>query len=336
MSMSPTKVLAAPMSPPLSKSPPPNRRTPFHLDDPQYDGVRVPQFKELQSYELALAKHGAEADKARRKEAAALFKARQETRLVEEGADKERAAALRKDALEKMRWDAEGFQTKEPGYGPMRWTSTVATNNPRMWATAHDVLIPPPPGMYSVSGAPDAFGSYTATIDAHEATMRMSRLATKEAEDAANAAVEDKKKLEAEAEAAERQKGMLAKAEAAEKAAAARSKQIKKEMAEETRKQKVTVHWKRTQKNCNGALTSPNALTCKPHPHPGIRGEEEGGSAQGLPDAAPGIGLMRFNLPGRHPTCANGWWTSRNRNPKLSCPSVQANEAYAKAHGYWN
>ena len=291
MSMSPTKVLAAPMSPPLSKSPPPNRRTPFHLDDPQYDDIRVPQFKELQSYELALATHSEEADKARRKEAAALFRTRQEMRLVAEKADKDRAAALRKDALEKMRWDAEGFQTKEPGYGPMRWTSTVATKNPRMWATAHDVLIPPPPGMYSVSGAPDAFGLYTASIDAHEVTMRMSRLATKEAEDAAIAAAEEKKRLEAETEATERQKAMLAKAEAAEKAAVARSKRIKKEMAEETRKQKVAARPQRPTLRATliKGIDLMLALPETHHRRTGIRGKEEGRQAQGLPGAAPGI-----------------------------------------------
>jgi hypothetical protein len=52
---SPTKVLCAPTpsTPYLTgtKSPPPARRTPYHLDDPQYDAERIPQYLALQEEE---------------------------------------------------------------------------------------------------------------------------------------------------------------------------------------------------------------------------------------------------------------------------------------------
>ncbi len=239
---SPTKVLAAPSptTPYLTgtKSPPPARRTPHHLDDPQYDVERIPQFQELQEYEMTLTKSKQEAEKASRAEANALWKARQEARLVAEKADKDRAKALRKDALEKMRWEAEGFQTKEDGYGPHRWTWTVASKHPRLWATAHDVLVPPQPPLYSSTDVSnEAVVTYAGTIQAHEDDMKLRGVERRIADDQAIQSVEDRKKLEREDESKQRQAAILAKRQAADKAAAARARQIKKEMAEETRKQ---------------------------------------------------------------------------------------------------
>ena len=239
---SPTKILAAPTSstPYLTgtKSPPPNRCTPHHLDDPQSDAERIPQFKELQEYEMKLTASKTDLDKERRKEENAQWLARQEARRVAEKAEKDRAKALRKDALEKMRWEAEGFQTKEPGYGPQRWTYTVASKHPRMWATAHDVLLPAShPAGYDLSTEP--FVAYAAGIQAHEEDMKLRGVQRRVEDDQIIQAVADRKKLEREAAAKAQQQAIVAKQAAVEKAVTSRSRVIKKEMAEEARKQKA-------------------------------------------------------------------------------------------------
>ena len=58
----PTKVLLSPNSPtnPLNKSPAPYRRTPFHIDDPQKDAERRPEFRELHVRKLTEAEQAAQ------------------------------------------------------------------------------------------------------------------------------------------------------------------------------------------------------------------------------------------------------------------------------------
>ena len=115
---SPTKVLCAPTpsTPYLTgtKSPPPARRTPYHLDDPQYDAERIPQYLALQEEELTLAKSKQEAEKASRVEANALFKARQEALMAAQAADKERVKMLRQDALEQSLANLAGLSILTP------------------------------------------------------------------------------------------------------------------------------------------------------------------------------------------------------------------------------
>jgi len=281
--ISPTKVLAAPSGnqPPYlvgTKTPPPNRRTPYHLDDPQYDADRVPQFQELQTYEMTLTQSKAAAEVAARKEADALFKARQESRLVLEKSEKDRAKSLRKNALEKMRWETEGFQTKEPGYdagdapgpGPgRRWTWTVASKHPRQMSGAHDVLVPPQPPMYNGADVTvDAFYKYAQGIQSHEDDMKSRGHVRRIAEDDAIQSVEDRKKFEREAEAKAQQQAMTAKAAAAERAATARARAIKKEMAEEKKKQRAVEEKKQATKWKDSiAQRQANMTYAKEHGH---------------------------------------------------------------------
>ena len=250
---SPTKVLCAPTpsTPYLTgtKSPPPARRTPYHLDDPQYDAERIPQYLALQEEELTLAKSKQEAEKASRVEANALFKARQEALMAAQAADKERVKMLRQDALENMRYEAEGYHTKEDGYGPHRWLWTVASKFPRQWATAHDVLVPPQPPMYNGADVyNDERVKYAMTIQAHEDDLKQKRVATRVADDMAIQSVEERKKLEREEESKKRREAILAKQAAEEKAAALRARTIKKEMAEETRRQQALQEKKEAKK----------------------------------------------------------------------------------------
>lgn len=199
------------------------------MDDPQTDEMRLPLYREVQMQRHTLTQKAHDEDAARRKEANSQFKMDQEARIAREKAEKARARALRKDALENMRWEAEGLHTKEDGYGPWRWTYPNAWEHPRQWATAHDVAVPPQlPSTNSTID--DAISSYAKTIQAHETEMKRRGVQRRLADDSVIEAVTERKRAESIQAAKAAQAELMEKRAAVQKAEKERVRKIKVEM----------------------------------------------------------------------------------------------------------
>ena len=236
----PTKVIVSPNSPTNRLDRSPTRRTPFHLDDPQYDPERVYDskigYKELHNRALTVASEADAAAKAKRAQANALFVARQQSRLEADAAAKAREKELRAHHLAEMRWDTEGYYTKESGAsGPLRWLWGMADKHPRQWAGSsagpHDVAIGHQPG-FSDGGVME---KHVSGIQAYEDEYITKASDIRLASDLVIEAYEDKKQAEQEAEAIAMRSDEKAKHDAREKAEAAKTRKIKAEMAAATK-----------------------------------------------------------------------------------------------------
>jgi len=215
-------------------------------------------YSELQTRELALVDTEQEAANRMKQERKEKFTKRQEARIAQEAADKEREAMLRKQALglvpaqggalpdikdmwksehRRMALDAEGYQTGEAGYGPKQWLWPTAKHHPRQWASAHDVSIVEMGNIIDRAGASDVdqLIEYAQTLEARELEMieREHARRLERAEDERLA--EEKRKEFRDAEAEGRRTAILSTAQVKAKAERDRARKIKAEMAAETK-----------------------------------------------------------------------------------------------------
>jgi len=227
----PTKVLASPTgSPPKTVA----RRTPFHLDDPQYDADRTPQYGELSTTCLSTAAAKEAVAKERRKEEAAIWAARQKASQEVAAAETARLKGLRKIELERVKGRVEEAKQADKDKERFVIDKTVKEQT-------------------SMKEEMSRFDSRELVIKTNEKeyyNMEMERRAG-----AGNEALEyaNKKKADREEEAARIQKEIRLKTEAHEKAAKGFAKRSKAELALETKKQHETELKKQQQRDKEGA-----------------------------------------------------------------------------------
>jgi hypothetical protein len=270
---SPTKLIASPNSPTNRADKTPARRTPFHLDDPQYDSERLLNpglgFVELHQRTLSVAQQEQQAEKERKMAAEKKFKERQLARIAMEDEVKQREKEMRLLHLKEMRWDTEGYYTKEPGAsGPQRWLWGMANKHPRQWAGQsagpHDVAVGHQP-LHSDGGV---IMAYADSIDEFEADIVANAVDRRIAADDAILNVEERRKQERETAAQTMRDEMREKREAAAKAELARCRRIKKEMAEETKQQNALLEKQAAERyKASVAQRQANEAYAKSHGH---------------------------------------------------------------------
>ena len=250
-------------------------------EDAQLTKQRKQAYEELKQAKLGAVASQTKAQTERRHAEKGEFARRQAERVAKEKAEKDRAAALRKQALEQNR--REFAMEGVPGYGPTRWCWPTAHHHPRhcngtgsAGTGESDVavsLLLTPGGMVLAPETDYANDSVLVHstrkfspqqgesellrfVEGEPSKLREMKEREKQLRLAAEAearTLKDQLRQEREAEAIALRKAEAAAKEAQKKAQIAKAKQIKKEMAVEAKKaarveaEKAKVRYERAQ-----------------------------------------------------------------------------------------
>lgn len=215
---SPTKVLAHPStSPPKTTA----RRDPFHLDDPQYDEERLPQYVELSKQCLDSTATKAAEQKARRKLENEQWALQQKAKAAREAAEKAHQKKLRKAELERI-------------------SARVQDSKRADTQREKDIVEKCRKEMAAMRATQSEWETREQAARQNEKEYYIMEITRSKQADAETGELAMKKKAEREASAAVIQKQIRAKIEAQEKAAKALAKRSKAELATESKKQADT------------------------------------------------------------------------------------------------